>query len=87
MLRRVVTTVFAITVFSLVSANADPAPDSNNRSGPTSGQPMMMHGQHPRGTTPVELTCYSKNYKKAYKLTGDDRLADGTACHLCHMNC
>jgi hypothetical protein len=35
----------------------------------TGGPPMTMHGQHPRGTIPVELTCYSKNHKNAYKRT------------------
>ncbi len=86
MLRNVITTIFAIGIFSL-TASADPHTTSIGGSGPSNSQPMMMNGQHIRGTTPVEMTCYSKNYKKAYKLTGDKQLADGTACHLCHMNC
>jgi hypothetical protein len=87
MARKVLATYLVVAALATCASHANPQADAGSAAHPVSSQPMMMNGQHVRGTTPVEMTCYSKNYKKAYKLTGDKQLADGTACHLCHMNC
>lgn len=87
MQRKFLATYLAMAALATCVSHANPQADAGRAAYPVSSQPMMLNGQPTRGTTPVAMTCYSRNYKKAYKLTHDAVLSDGTACHLCNMNC